>query len=372
MARYRVLLAGGDRTHQEHYAPHFMAEPRCEVVALADLPGIPEPRRAAGAAMAARLGIDFLTLDAALDRGADIACVCVPMEDRGEVAARCAGRGLHLYLDKPAAASAADARRIAAAVRAGGVQTQILSHATTPWAREARRALESGRLGTLLALHGEMLVSKGMPAELPSGIRREVTALPRFPAESAKRELFDMGYYPVSLACWLVGRPVRSVAAFTGNHFFREHLDQNAEDFGALVVEFEGGVIATMNAGRIGWDRHPWRGFMGVTLHGSGGVARFGPLRDRLVVHAPTVPFAHPAGYEHDPMSMWASTIAAIPPRGNAPVPLERESPDADISAFLDALDAGRSGEIDIEAGVRHLEIIEAAYAFAAQAQRDA
>ena len=41
MSKYGVVAIGGNRTHQEGYAREFAADPRCELIAVADEPNLP-------------------------------------------------------------------------------------------------------------------------------------------------------------------------------------------------------------------------------------------------------------------------------------------------------------------------------------------
>ena len=52
----------------------------------------------------------------------------------------------------------------------------------------------------------------------------------------AKRELDNVGVYPITLVRWLTGKKFRTVYGVTGNYFFQEHQKHNVEDFGLLVL----------------------------------------------------------------------------------------------------------------------------------------
>src|SRR4051794_2111352 len=57
MARYRVILAGGDRSHQEQYARQFQQSGRCELVAVTDAPDVSAAGHASNRALAERFGV---------------------------------------------------------------------------------------------------------------------------------------------------------------------------------------------------------------------------------------------------------------------------------------------------------------------------
>ena len=90
MARYGVVAVGGNRTHLEGYARSFVADPRCELIAVADEPGLPEYREGLNRLLANELGVPYLLLEQAparddvqivpMSNGADGSPVCVPQQ----------------------------------------------------------------------------------------------------------------------------------------------------------------------------------------------------------------------------------------------------------------------------------------------------
>ena len=174
MARYGIVAVGGNRTHLEGYARSFAADPRCELIAIADEPGLPEYREGLNRLLASELGVPYLPLEEVLARDdVHIICICADIERRGRVARLCAGAGKHIYLDKPLAGSVEDARTIADAADAAGVVNQMFTQVTTVWASAARQALDSGEMGDLLAIHCDMLMAKGRPGTVPDGTVRQ-------------------------------------------------------------------------------------------------------------------------------------------------------------------------------------------------------
>ena len=102
MAKYGVAAVGGNRTHLEGYARSFAADPRCELVAVTDEPGLPEYREGLNRLLASELGVPYLPLEEALGRDdVHIVCSCTDIERRGSVARKSAEAGKHIYQDKP-------------------------------------------------------------------------------------------------------------------------------------------------------------------------------------------------------------------------------------------------------------------------------
>ena len=169
-ARYGVVAVGGNRTHLEGYARTFAADPRCELKAVADQPGLPEYREGLNRLLAAELEVPYLPLEQALALdGVDIAINCADVERRTPVASAILEAGKHLYTDKPLAGTREAAREIAAAAAAAGVTTQMFTQVWSDWGQRARAAIDQGVTGRVLALHCDMLMAKGKPGTAPPG-----------------------------------------------------------------------------------------------------------------------------------------------------------------------------------------------------------
>ncbi len=367
MSRYGVLLVGGNRTHQENYGRAFAADPRCRLVGVTDERGLPTYRDALNRMLAAELDVPFFEdLDDALARSdVQIVSIVADVERRGRVATKCALAKKHLYLDKPLAGSVADAQAIADAVARAGVRSQMFSSVTSPWAGAAKRAVAEGRVGRLLGVHADMLIAKGRPGAVPAGFVRQEKGEPgQYTFVEAKRELFDMGIYPVALIHWLTGRRATRVAAVTGNYFFAEHAGKDIEDLGAMVLELEGGLLASASGGRIGWTSHPRGGVARVVLVGSERSLTLSDSEPHLEVYADEPDFQMPRVHPWDPMGMWASTQkeAGVSPKRRW-LPLDGSNAlTLDVRAFLDAIERGVEPELNAASCVHHVEVLMAGY----------
>ena len=369
MGKYGVVAIGGNRTHQEGYAREFAADPRCDLIAVADEPGLPEYREGLNRLLASELGVPYLTLDDALARD-DIHIVdnCADVERRGRVAVKAVEAGKHLFMDKPLAASVEDAHMMADAADRAGVVTQMFSQVTTSWARAAKAAVDSGRIGKVRALHCDMLMAKGMPGTVPPGtVRREKPSSGVFTHVAAKRELFDMGVYPIALVHWLSGQRVKTVYGITGNYFFKEHAALDIEDYGALALTLADGRVASITSGRIGVTSHPRGGQQRITLIGEDGIATFSESDPHVEIYNDQPPFEMPLVHPFDPMSMWGSTQRDTQPRDKDRVlPLDGGGQGRDVTAFVDCLENGVRPEITVRDAVHHIEVIMAGYESAA------
>ena len=368
MATHRVVALGGNRTHLEGYAREFASDPRCELVAIADESGISQYREGLNRLLAADLDLPYLPLEEALALpGVDIVVSCADVERRARVAQAVLAAGKHLYLDKPLAGTVEDARAIADAADAAGVVTQMLTTVHAPWAQEAKAAIRGGKLGRIEAVHSDMLMAKGRPGTVPAGtVRSEHGADGTFTHVAAKRELFDMGVYPVSLIHWLTGRRVTTVYGVTGNYFFAEHAELGIEDYGSLLLTLDDGTIATVCCGRIGMPCHPQVGERRITLVGETGLTTFAAADPHIEIYNTEPVVTSAPVHPYDPMQMWASTARETqPPAKNRWLTLERPER-SDMAAFLDCLESGERPQVTARDALHHVEVLMAGYESAA------
>ncbi len=370
--KYGVLVLGGRRTHQESYARCFAEDERCELIAASDELDAPSEYVKLNKQLADDLQIPYIpNLNEALAReDVDIVSSCVQNERRGRVNVKCAEAGKHLYLDKPLAMSVEDAQAIAAAVQKAGVCNQMFSNMHNPWAQAAKQALNNGEIGELRAIHCDVLFAKGHVGTAPVGRKRvEKPTVERYTFLEAKREMFDVGVYPVSMINWLTQKPVKTVFGTTANYFFQEHISCDIEDFGALMMTLEEGVVATIIGGRAGWMSHPKGGVQRLHLIGTRGTLAFDGAQPRLEVFADEEPFRQTPPHPMDPMGMWASTqteSGMVPKRQWVAVNAASEQQGPDMRAFVDCIEAGRESEMNAAFAAQSVAIIRAGYESAA------
>ena len=371
-ARYGVLLVAGSHTHQEDYAAAFAADPRCRLLAVSDEKDIDRKRRQLNERLARALGLPYEPdLAEALKRQeVHIVSVCAPPERRARIIVRCAEAGKHLYLDKPLAPRLEEVDALAAAVGKASVRSHMFSFITQPWAAEAKQLLTDGNLGTLLAIHADVFFAKGRQGTARLGTpRREQYPPERQQLVQAKRELDNIGVYPVTLLPWLTGRKFRMVYGVTGNYFFRQHQQHDVEDFGLLACTLEGGLPVTIAAGRCGWTSHPAGGVNRLLLVGSERTALVDANRPRLEVYADEPPWTPPKVNPNDPMGFWTSTQAAVhlqPKRAWLPL---RSAGTSDVSYFLDRLDAGQDSDMSVTEAAHAAEVVLAGYLSASKGE---
>ena len=169
------------------------------------------------------------TIDRALaSTDVHIVSICAEPERRSRIAVRCAQAGKHLYLDKPMAISHVEAEQIVAAVEQNGVISHMFSQIHTAFASQVKSVLDSSLIGDLREIHCDLLFAKGHTGTALLGKPRLESVNPKeFEIIDSKRELFNIGIYPLALVRWLTGLDVVRVYARTANFFFQEYQKQD-------------------------------------------------------------------------------------------------------------------------------------------------
>jgi predicted dehydrogenase len=364
---YGVLIVTGGMSHQENYALGFQQDKRCRVIGVTDEKNVEARRAALNQKLAAQLGVPHIPdLDDALAQpGVNVVSICTEHHRQGRVALRCAEAGKHIYIDKPMAGSLQEARQLEALVRKKNLRSQMFTQVLMQPAQRVRRLIASGALGEIRAIHHDLHFSKGYARDLALKPRKESAVPTMFLEPDAKREMFNIAVYSLAMFRWLLGRrDFKTVNAVTANYFFEQNLRRDYEDFGVLSLTMAGGVVATISAGRTGWRSHPGGGHNRTKVIGSKGNAFIDGYATRAEITADSQTFwKTPPENPEDPMAFWASSDQRKSGASEWVIPPSTVS---DQSAFIDALDKGRDGEVSIADGVKVLEALLGAYQSAA------
>jgi predicted dehydrogenase len=190
----------------------------------------------------------------------------------------------------------------------------------------------------------------------------------RFELPESKRELSNVGVYPLVQLLTLVGRSVQRVTATTGNYFFAEHQKNDMEDFGQMLLELEGGLVASISVGRTGWRSHPGGALNRVFLIGTNGCALVDAHRPRVEVWGDVEPWGPPKRNPEDPMGMWAmppDSPFSAKPRQSWLMPSSQRNV-TDVSHFLDCIEQGKQSVVSAEVAAAATEVLMAGYQSAA------
>jgi predicted dehydrogenase len=203
-----------------HHARILRSVPGAEMVGIYDS----DPARAA--AVSAELGVHAFPTREALLQAVDAAVVAVPTTAHAEVALAALDAGVHLLIEKPIAASVAEADAIVARAEAAGL---VVATGHVERFNGALRAVDQ-------YLEDPRFVESHRLA--PFGPRGTDVAV-----------VLDLMIHDIDLLLGLVGRPVESVDAvgvgvLTGN-----------VDIANARLVFEGGAVANITASRVSMER---------------------------------------------------------------------------------------------------------------------
>ena len=196
-----------------HHARLLQASPDVEFVGAVD----PDGDRFAAVHDAAKV---FATIDALPE--VDFAIVAVPTEGHVEAVRAIVARGSHLLVEKPLAATTAEAEEVIDVVRGAGVRAAV-GHVErfNPALLELRRRLDE--LGEVLLIRTERV------GPFPDRVK-DVGVVK------------DLGTHDLDLVCWLGRSPVASLAAQTGHVMGRDH-----EDLVLVTGRLQSGVTFSCN-----------------------------------------------------------------------------------------------------------------------------
>ena len=228
----------------------------------------------------------FETVEALLRDGGDLfdgALVCLPNNTGPDAVMQLAQAGKHILLEKPGAANAADAHRMAEAVRTAGVAFQ----AGYMWryeegANRLRDMMADGSFGKLISLEMTWTTS--------NVFRRDPGHYLFDPKDSGPVGFFNwLGCHHLDLLSYVTSQTVTGVTARVGN-FGGTPIDM--EDGGSAILDLSGGGLATFTGGY--W--HPrWLNDIQWNLRGTQRWVHWDPSRTGtggvLEIHGPQPQF---------------------------------------------------------------------------------
>lgn len=309
----------------------------------------------------ARAYADYPTM---LDREElDAILVCTDNATKSEVAEAAAARGIHVYQDKPMAATLAQADRILRAVERSGITLMVAYHsAFNPTYAQVKDLLNQGAIGSVYLARG--VTGHAGPVEFGCS--------QYFCEWLFDRERNGGGAF-VDEACYLIDGfvdylgPIVEVSGFTAPIGSRDYLPPGVEDNAVAILRFASGALGVIDAkwGQIG--PAPVR----TSYHGTKGTLTNGP---RGVELYRTTGVAAPSGWE--PIELPTSGNARTPvglqghraPSGMAP---GSGSSGAEQRYFVERVRAGRpiEGAASPKVARDVQEVIEAVYRSAESGQ---
>jgi D-xylose 1-dehydrogenase (NADP+, D-xylono-1,5-lactone-forming) len=220
----RLGVLGAANIARKVVIPAILRAERVELVAIGS-------ESARGAELVAEAGLDGVRVcsyeELVADGGVDAVYVPLPNHLHAEWSMRAADAGKHVLCEKPAARTAAEtAQMVDHCVSRGVVWMEAFMYRFHPQWQLVFERLRAGTIGELRAVRSLFTFTVGDP----QNIRRR--------PEAGGGSLYDVGYYCVNAARWLVGR--EPVAATARMHLGPEGVDDEFQG----ILDFGSGQIA--------------------------------------------------------------------------------------------------------------------------------
>ncbi len=267
----RVAIIGLDHWYTAiPLAESFAAHPDVELVGIADL----DPARAqevagkVGVERVSTTGEEFLT-----DPNVDVIAAYRSTEHNPSLCVAAAENGKHILSIKPMANTLEEATTILNAVRTAGVRfvgSETRSRASANHT-QLYALLKEGKFGQLINASFAMWTG-GLPRGWPDATDPGwFTAEGRAPGGG----WIDHSIYQIDQMRWMLGAEVAKVSGFATNY---KHPKLPFEDYGHAIVEFENGVVATIEDTWTG----PGVGRTYWSIVGTEGAASFDSITGKL------------------------------------------------------------------------------------------
>ncbi len=232
-APLKVAVAGMSHSHAGSHIQEMLKSGAVTLVGVAD--ELPE-----FTARARKLGVPealiFTDYRVMIERAKpDFVWAFTETNRHAEVVEYCAPRKVHVMVEKPLAATFAEAQAISRAARKYGIQ--VFTNYGTAWQASyytAKAALDDGKVGAAYRLR--MAIGHMGPGD-PR--KSTFAAWLADPIKNGGGALMDFGCYGVMLSVWLKGRPASVYA--TANHLRPEEFPK-VEDNATIILNYPDGV----------------------------------------------------------------------------------------------------------------------------------
>jgi 1,5-anhydro-D-fructose reductase (1,5-anhydro-D-mannitol-forming) len=257
-------LIGASTIAREQMIPAIRAQGDSRIAAV--MSGSPER----GRSYAAELGIpqSYATVDDLLaDPGVDAVYISTTNELHRDQTTKAAGAGKHVLCEKPLALTLEDARAMVDACRRAGVVMGTNHHLRNNMAiRVARDAIRDGLVGRPFAARVTQAIQ----------LRPHIQTWRVNNPSAGGGVVLDIGVHCADTLRFLLDDEPRAVVAMGRSTGL---ASEGLEDLAMAVVEFEGGVLASLHMGHN--TRHAQTG---VEIHGTeGSILAYGALTQQPV-----------------------------------------------------------------------------------------
>jgi UDP-N-acetyl-2-amino-2-deoxyglucuronate dehydrogenase len=294
----------------------------------------------------------------ALAADVDIVVINTPNHLHHEQAIAVLAAGKHLLLQKPVAASLADAEAISKAAAQAEQRRVIsglyLSYFDQPLMHDLRAMQTAGWFGEITHLYARLMHRGGLAVarQLQRGESNWRASL----AQTGGGCFIQLAVHYVHLFRWLLDSPIVRVAAMTKNL----HCPGiEGEDLACAILEFGNGALATLD---MAWNTAGEQ----LSVHGTRGTIEYmsnqtlildsdaGTFNGHVIKYSSSSASQSP-GAPGAAMTQQTLTITA-PLLGDVTNPFNQHR------LFLEAVRAGRPAPVSIASGVEDLRVVQAVY----------
>ncbi len=339
-----VAVVGLGHLHPRPYMPLFLAIPGVRPVAVVERDG--ELR----SAFCADFGLQgYESLESMLKaHSPDLAAIFLPHDECPAAAEACARAGAHLMVEKPMASTAEGAARIVRAARDGKVLlTTGYCWRMHPAARELKRLVDSGVLGSIIGAEGRCAAGR---------LQRYIDGRASWMLDrkrSGGGPMYNLGVHWIDLLRWVLEDEVTEVSGQN----VKVNQAYDVEDNSFAHLRFRRGTIAALDISYTVPDSFPHGRDLYVSVRGTQGVVSWSPAyegaRDVLAVSSDHPDFAgsprRNLEFELEPVKGYSGYMGA-----------------QYVRSFVEAIREGKSPTVSGEDGVAALKVVEAIYRSAA------
>ncbi len=260
----KVAIVGLGHLHPRGYMTLFESCPETEVVAAFDrdenlLNGFCGDYGVKG----------YTDLDALLGgEKIDLAAIFLPHCDCAEAAIRCAGRGIHLLVEKPIAPTADEVRAVADAVKKNHVKiTTGYCWRYHPVVRAMKECIEGGFIGSIVSVEARLAAGR---------VERYLKGNAGWMLEKAKSgggPMVNLGVHWIDLLCYLLKDRIEEVCAVNT----RTSDAYDIEDTSVAMLRFGKGAVGCLSTSYVVPDCFPNGRDLFLGIKGTEGVLHFAP-----------------------------------------------------------------------------------------------
>lgn len=231
--------------HAQSYLPLFAADPRTQVIGVAEEPEAADWIQQDSRAFATRHELPMLTVDELIE-AADLVVVCSEPTRHAALAERALAGGVDVLIDKPVAVSTAEVDRLIAAESTSTGTATVINRLRSTAVRRMRGWIDAGHFGLPRHVDVEWFASG---AFFSTSVERP--ELVTDTSLSGGGELLNFLLYPVDYIRNLTGLEVVEAYAEAATLFQPTHAEAGVEDSAVVSLLLENGVTATVTLGRV-------------------------------------------------------------------------------------------------------------------------